>query len=109
MDVARFLERIRYLPWYDGQLRHVEQLPERPARFAEPSRPLARELAELLAERGIEGLYSHQVACLELARGGSDWVVVTGTASGKTLCYNLPILEACLDDPRSRALYLFPT
>ncbi|MEX2118744.1 MAG: DEAD/DEAH box helicase [Pirellulales bacterium] len=109
MDVARFLERIRHLPWYDGQLRHVEQLPERPARFAEPSRPLARALAELLAKRGIEGLYSHQVACLELARGASDWVVVSGTASGKTLCYNLPILEACLDDPRSRALYLFPT
>ena len=44
-----------------------------------------------------------------MARAGRDLVVVTGTASGKTLCYNLPILESCLADPDARALYLFPT
>ncbi len=63
----------------------------------------------MLRERGVEQLYRHQVAALEAARQAQDWVVVTGTASGKTLCYNLPILETCLEDPSARALYLFPT
>ena len=62
----------------------------------DPARPLPAELAELLAGRGIKRLYEHQVAALDLAREGRDLVVVTGTASGKTLCYNLPILEAAL-------------
>jgi DEAD/DEAH box helicase domain-containing protein len=62
----------------------------------------------LLAARGIERLYCHQVAALELARAGQDFVVVTGTASGKTLCYNLPILESAITEG-GRALYLFPT
>src|SRR5262245_1155248 len=109
MDVAAFLDRIRRCDFYRGQLEHVRVLPERPGQFAAPSRPLPRELAELLAARGIERLYAHQVAALELAREGRDVVVVTGTASGKTLCYNLPILETLLDDPAARALYLFPT
>ena len=66
----------------------------------------------VLAGRGIEQLYVHQVAALEAARAGRDLVVVTGTASGKTLCYNLPILEAVLQAARPvrrRLLYLFPT
>lgn len=109
MDVAAFLDRIERGPDYAGQLQHVEVLPERPARFAQPQRPLPAPLVELLRARGIEQLYTHQVAALELARAGRDWVVVTGTASGKTLCYNLPILEAALADPEARALYLFPT
>ena len=61
-------------------------------------------LVRLLAARGIEQLYCHQVAALELARAGRDFVVVTGTASGKTLCYNLPILESAVVRRRPRAL-----
>lgn len=109
MDVAAFLDTIRRADFYSGQLEHVEILPERPARYAEPARPLPAELQNLLAQRGISQLYEHQVAALELARAGRDIVVVTPTASGKTLCYNLPILETALADPESRALYLFPT
>jgi DEAD/DEAH box helicase domain-containing protein len=109
MDVAALLERMRTRSDYAGQLAHVEVLPERAGRFAEPQTPLDESLARLLASRGIEQLYSHQVAALEAARGGRDLVVVTGTASGKTLCYNLPILEAAVRDPEARALYLFPT
>src|SRR5690349_15094382 len=109
MYVAAFLDRIRQQPWYDGQLVHVVLLAERPGEYAEPGRPLAEELGALIRARGIEQLYSHQVTALELAREGRDLVVVTGTASGKTLCYNLPILESCLAEPAARALYLFPT
>jgi DEAD/DEAH box helicase domain-containing protein len=109
MDVAAFLDTIRRADFYSGQIEHVEILPERLARYAEPARPLPAELQNLLAQRGISRLYEHQVAALELARDGRDVVVVTPTASGKTLCYNLPILETALADIESRALYLFPT
>ena len=109
MDVSGFLQQITYHPLYSGQLSHVEELPAREGRYGVPTQPLVPELARLLAGRGIEQLYCHQVEALDAARAGKDVVVVTGTASGKTLCYNLPILEACLRDPSARALYLFPT
>jgi DEAD/DEAH box helicase domain-containing protein len=66
-------------------------------------------LREALSGRGIAGLYTHQAKALENARAGRHQVVVTPTASGKTLCYNLPVLQRCLENPESRALYLFPT
>ncbi len=109
MDVAQLLNRITTHNDYAGQLEHVEQLPERIGQFAEPSAPLPAAVARLLAARGIDALYTHQVETLEAARAGRDSVVVTGTASGKTLCYNLPILERLADQDDARALYLFPT
>ncbi len=108
MDVSALLQRIQSRPDYGGQLQHVEVLPERSGRFAVPARPLPEPLVRLLAARGIEQLYCHQVAALEAARARQDLVVVTGTASGKTLCYNLPIIESALAEG-GRALYLFPT
>lgn len=109
MDVAAFLDRIRHSSLYDEQIAHVQVLPERAGQFAEPAEPLPNELTDLLQANGIQQLYSHQVSSLEAARQQQDLVVVTGTASGKTLCYNLPILETCLANPTARALYLFPT
>jgi DEAD/DEAH box helicase domain-containing protein len=109
MDVAALLDRVRSRRDYAGQIEHVEALPERPGRFATPATPLPEPLTRLLAARGIERLYSHQVAALEAARARQDLVVVTGTASGKTYCYNLPILEAALSGTNARALYLYPT
>ena len=109
MDVASFLREIESHPRYAGQLVHVEQLAERPGRFAVPRHPLPDALRRLLAAAGIEQLDAHQAQALDAARDGRDWVVVSGTASGKTLCYNLPILETSLVNPEARALYLFPT
>lgn len=109
MDVPQLLDRLRRRPDYRGQIAHVEHLPARAGRYAAPSGPLPDTLVSLLRRRGVERLYTHQVHALEAARGGADIVVVTGTASGKTLCYNLPVLEASLSDAGARALYLFPT
>ncbi len=109
MDVTGFLEQVKSHPQYGGQLVHLESLPERAGRYGEPADPLPQAITTLLAGRGIEQLYAHQAEAVDAARAGADWVVVTGTASGKTLCYNLPILEACLADSHARALYLFPT
>jgi DEAD/DEAH box helicase domain-containing protein len=103
MDVAALLKRIQSRADYGGQLEHVEILPERAGRFDSPQAPLPEALVRLLTARGIEQLYCHQVAALEAARAGRDFVVVTGTASGKTLCYNLPILEAAITEPARAA------
>ncbi len=83
-----------------------------PARLAD-LRPLPtdlpREIAAALRERGIVSIYSHQAEAWDAARRGEHPVIATGTASGKTLCYNLPVLAASAENPSARALYLFPT
>jgi DEAD/DEAH box helicase domain-containing protein len=100
---------LRRSPGYTSQITHVEPLPPRMARHGEPLAPLPSALAETLAARGVHQLYAHQAAALDTARAGEHLGIVTATASGKTLCYQLPILEALLEDPQARALCLFPT
>ena len=70
---------------------------------------VTRDLTDAYRAKGIRELYSHQAATAELVRDGKNVVVVTPTASGKTLCYNLPVLNTVLENPDTRALYLFPT
>jgi DEAD/DEAH box helicase domain-containing protein len=106
---ADFADMLRHMPGYAHQIAHVQPLPPRAARFAVPSLPLAQALDCALAACGITRLYAHQAAALEAARAGDHLGIVTATASGKTLCYQLPALEAILEDPASRALFLFPT
>ena len=84
-------------------------LPSQEARTAPVPASLHPALAAALARRGIARLYTHQAAALEAALARNAVAVVTPTASGKTLCYNLPILHSLLNDPAGRALYLFPT
>ncbi len=84
-------------------------VPGRPARTRPFPPDLDVRLTAVLAGRGIGALYTHQADALAAARAGQDTVVVTPTASGKTLCYNLPVLDALLRDGASRALYVFPT
>ncbi|HEU5325023.1 MAG TPA: DEAD/DEAH box helicase [Candidatus Limnocylindria bacterium] len=85
------------------------ELPPRPPRHAPWPAGIDPRLVDGLRGRGIEALYTHQAAAFEAASGGRNVVVVTPTASGKTLCYNLPVLDAVAQDPAARALYLFPT
>ena len=78
----------------------------RPCTLPSDLRP---ELAAALSRRGVESLYSHQAEAYEAVRRKRHLVVVTPTASGKTLCYNLPVLQRLLEDPEKRALYVYPT
>jgi len=109
MDARGFLEELSRGQRYAGQLVHVREIAPREAKYAEPGAPLPDLLASVLRRQGIYRLFTHQAAALDAVAGGRDIVVVTSTASGKTLCYNLPVLSALLGDPRARALYVFPT
>ncbi len=86
-----------------------ERLAPRPARTAPFPASLDRRLVATLRARGIVSLYTHQAQAIEALARGEHVAVVTSAASGKTLCYNLPVLDALLRDPATTALYLFPT
>ncbi len=104
-----FIEQMLTDPELVNCFSRVERLPPKEAEYAELPPSLDSRLATALRGRGVERLYSHQREAWDMARAGKDFVVVTPTASGKTLCYNLPVAQALLDDPEARALYLFPT
>ena len=109
MSVEMALERLLV---QDEFRRHVtldHTLAARQARFAPFPDRLDIRLGQALAARGITRLYTHQAEAAQRALSGSDIVVVTPTASGKTACYNLPVLQTLLRDSEARALYLFPT
>src|ERR1700682_3505330 len=87
----------------------IRHFPAREAEWADFPAWAHADLQAAYAGKGIRRLYSHQAAAADAVHAGKNIVVVTPTASGKTLCYNLPILNAILESSDSRALYLFPT
>jgi DEAD/DEAH box helicase domain-containing protein len=93
----------------DLRVTAVRRLPAVAAEYAAFPETLDRRLVAALGVRGISQLYTHQATAIDHALSGRNLVVTTPTASGKTLCYNAPVLHAILQDPSSRALYLFPT
>jgi len=109
MDAAGFLSRIRRHREYRGQIVHEKLYPARPARYAALAEHMPPALARALADLGITHLYTHQAEAIAAARRGENVVIATGTASGKTLAYKVPVLWRMMEDPRARALYLFPT
>ncbi|MBO4836568.1 MAG: DEAD/DEAH box helicase [Clostridia bacterium] len=109
MNIDQLLGVLRTDPQFMSCVTHWHTDPPRPARFGAWPACVDPALPPMLEKRGIRNLYTHQAAALEAVDRGEDTVVVTPTASGKTLCYNLPVLSAILKDPNARALYLFPT
>ncbi|MEX1247124.1 MAG: DEAD/DEAH box helicase, partial [Anaerolineales bacterium] len=92
-----------------GNVTYWHQEPPRPAEFSPLPNELHPALGTAFAKLGYGELYSHQAEAWQHLRAGENITVVTGTASGKTLCYNLTVLDTLLRDPGARALYLFPT
>ena len=93
---------------YPDRVTGAFTLPAREGRYVPFPDDLPLPLAEALRARGLSRLYSHQAAAWDATQRNEDIVVVTPTASGKTLCYTLPVIAAAIAD-RSKALYLFPT
>jgi len=113
-SVSDALQDLRLDPRFARHITHWRRLPARAARYAPLPADLEPRLREVLQRRGITQLYLHQAQAIGAVLRGEDVAVVTGAASGKTLCYNVPVLNALLGDTakgeaQTRALYLFPT
>ncbi|MDA0204878.1 MAG: DEAD/DEAH box helicase [Acidobacteria bacterium] len=93
----------------DSPITAIRRQPAREAEFVDLPATVDDRLGNALRKRGVEQLYSHQGEAFRQIQDGNNVVIVTPTASGKTLCYNLPVLNALLSDPDACALYLFPT
>ncbi len=109
MNLAQLLDQLKADERFLRNVTRWETLPPRAARTAPWPDDLHPDLVAVMKKRGIELPFTHQAQACALAREGKPFVVVTPTASGKTLCYNLPVLDRILREPQARALYLFPT
>jgi DEAD/DEAH box helicase domain-containing protein len=109
MNLLQILDELRQDKYLQSCISHWEVVPPREAVYAEFPAGMNPRIKSVLEKRGIRKLYSHQATAIESILAGRNVVTVTPTASGKTLCYNLPVVNAVLERPESRALYLFPT
>ncbi len=109
MNLEQFLDQLKRDPAFGPNIRHWETLPPVPPRYGDWPAGLDERIIAALKGRGIHQLYTHQTDAITAALAGQNTVVVTPTASGKSMCYNLPVLHTILQEPSSRALYLFPT
>lgn len=109
MSLLQVLEDLLEIEGKRDTLTRIERYPARSAVWGDWPSELRPELRAALEAKGIDRLYSHQSQAVSAAIAGQDLVIVTPTASGKTLCYNLPVVQSVLQEAGSRALYLFPT
>ena len=109
MDAGTFIRRLGDKSFFDDQVVHVEALKERAAEHKDVPGGIVPGVAAALAGEGIGRLYSHQADAIAAVRGGRNIVIVSGTASGKTLCYTIPLVEAMIANPMTTGLCLYPT
>jgi DEAD/DEAH box helicase domain-containing protein len=109
MDACDALDTFAAEPELIGRLVHREVLPARPARYGDVLDPLPNEVSERITARGVQHLFTHQAQAIDKLRSGTSVVIATGTASGKSLCYQVPIVESVVTDRRDTALLIFPT
>ncbi|MFQ6618092.1 MAG: DEAD/DEAH box helicase, partial [Fidelibacterota bacterium] len=109
LNVREIIERLKKDKSHGKNITAVKLIPSKEGNYTSYPEDINPILKRALQREGIEKLYSHQLESYEHVKNGRDVVIVTPTASGKTLCYNLPVLQTILNDPSARALYLFPT
>ncbi|MBE3112993.1 MAG: DEAD/DEAH box helicase [Actinobacteria bacterium] len=109
MPVEKILNELKKYNKINSRFTNWRHIPAKSGIYEEFPEWVEDRLVRILKDKGISKLYSHQASALEFIRNKKNVVVVTPTASGKTLCYNLPVLDSILRDKNSRALYLFPT
>ncbi len=108
-SITKSLELLQKMSLKNNSIRAMKLIPAQEGRYRKYPEDVHPELVEALKEKGFSKLYSHQHQSWQLLKKEKNITVVTPTASGKTLCYNLPVLDAILKNPSSRAIYLFPT
>lgn len=107
--VTQILQQFQLDERMKSNIAHWETIPPREARTVPFPPELDERIRYALANRGIHSLYTHQATSFQYVREGKHIVAVTPTASGKSMCYHLPVLQALSEDSQVRALYLFPT
>ncbi|MGQ4875613.1 MAG: DEAD/DEAH box helicase [Promethearchaeia archaeon] len=108
VDFENFLKYIKSQSFYSGQIIHIEHIPARKAKYGTLEKPLHKRL-EIWIEKNNIRFWSHQADAINAIRRGQNVVVSTSTASGKSLIYNLSVLDTLLNDEHTTALYIFPT
>ncbi len=109
MNLTQLLKVLKGDSQFINNVTHWKEIPEREADYAKFPNHIHDAITEAYVRRGIRKPYTHQRAAMDELYKGKNVVIVTPTASGKTLCYNMPVLNSIIDDEASRALYLFPT
>ncbi len=109
MEIQAFLNHIRGQAGYESQIEHIEHIAPRRAAYGKLDEPLDLKLQEVLDMHGLSRLYGHQAKAVNLVRAGKNVIIATTSASGKSLVYNIAVMQAVLKEPSARALYLFPT
>ncbi len=107
--ILRALELLKDIGYKSDSIKAIKHIPAQEGKFLDYPDGVHPALREALAAKGFDRLFSHQRSCWDALQERKNVVVVTPTASGKTLCYNLPVIDAIMKDPSTRALYLFPT
>ncbi|MFZ5644632.1 MAG: DEAD/DEAH box helicase [Bacillota bacterium] len=107
--MEELIQSIKTSIHYKNQIVHMKTIHPREASYGHLRAPLHPAIEKALTEKGISSLYTHQTLAIEKVRAGINTVVVTPTASGKSLCYNIPVLDRLLNVTQACALYLFPT
>ncbi|MCA1058375.1 DEAD/DEAH box helicase [Rossellomorea aquimaris] len=108
-NLQQIIEHFKRDEDFNKQIVHWHTIEEKPAQLVDMPNELDDRIERALQKRGVERLYTHQNTAFKLAMEGQSFTAVTPTASGKTLCYNLPVLQTIMNNPDSRALYIFPT
>ena len=109
MDVETFINDVKAADWYDAQLVHWEKISGRDSIVGELNCLLSDETMEALGDIGVHSFFYHQAEAINAIQDGHNVIVSTSTSSGKSLCYNVPIVEDLCSDKSKKALYLFPT
>jgi len=107
--LSAYLEELKQDPAFMERVTYMKTIEAKEGKYLPFPRLLPEKLRNALRSRGIEQLYTHQALAFEQVTAGRSAVVVTPTASGKTYCFNLPVLTKMLEEPKSRALYIYPT
>lgn len=104
-EIKSVIESLAEKEWYTGQIEHIEEVPRQVPEYEEVE--VLPSIQEYLDEKDIQ-LYTHQAKTIQMVRNDQDVIITTPTASGKTLAFNIPILEDLIKDPEARALYIYP-
>ena len=108
LDFDAFLNYIKSQDYYSGQISYIQHIPAKKATYGKLEKSLRKRLKRWLDSNSIK-LWGHQAEAINNILDGKNTVIVTSTASGKSLCYNLPVLQSIFENEKSTALYVFPT